>query len=70
MPEDTNLKFEIGNIVKFKMSGEKAMVLAFVPLGMMGAYPMYDTGYIIRLSSNLQELYVRYHEVEKWVENA
>lgn len=58
-----------GELVKFKMTGEKAMVLAFVPLGTMGLYPAYDAGYIIRLSSDLRELYVRCHEVENWVVN-
>jgi len=58
--------FNIGDIVTFKLNGDRAMILAIAPIGSMGMAPMYDAGYIIRLSSTLQELYVRYHEVEEY----
>lgn len=54
-------KYKIGQIVKFKLTGEKVMILKLIPSAPL--YNVHEGGYIVRLSNGLNELFVREFEL-------
>lgn len=55
--------FKVGEIVRFKVTNENAMILDYVPLGTPG-YNQSTNCYIIRLS-NYQEILVKDFEITR-----
>lgn len=53
---------EQGTIKVFKLTGEKVMILKEVPANALYGVP--ESGYMVRMSTSLQEVFVRDFELE------